>query len=94
MGTPGVWARAHGQALRGWFMEVLGEKLPEGSEKEAKINDAKTFYTLASLSKVWVLLLISIGTPVKPNVGSGLHEPSTAACWLIASLHDSAAELY
>ena len=32
------------------------------------INDAKTFYALASLSKVWVLLLIFGGTLIKLGV--------------------------
>ena len=58
-----------GQARRGWYKEVRAEKLPEGPEKEAKINDAKTFYALASLSKVWVLLLIFAGTLFKLGVG-------------------------
>jgi len=56
------------QALRGWFMEVQAEKLPAGEEKRSKINDAKTFYALASLSKVWVLFLILGGTLIKLGV--------------------------
>ncbi|WP_420348455.1 hypothetical protein [Pelagibius sp.] len=58
-----------GQALRGWYKEVQAEKLPEGPEREAMINDAKTFYALASLSKVWVLLLIFVGTLLRLAVG-------------------------
>lgn len=53
------------QALRGWYREQQAEKMVEGPEKQAKINDAKTFYALASLSKVWVLLLILGGTAIK-----------------------------
>ena len=53
------------QALRGWYREQQAEKMVEGPEKQSKINDAKTFYALASLSKVWVLLLILGGTAIK-----------------------------
>ncbi len=53
------------QALRGWYREQQAEKMAEGPEKQSKINDAKTFYALASLSKVWVLLLILGGTAIK-----------------------------
>ena len=56
------------QALRGWYMEVQAARLPAGEDRRAKINDAKTFYALASLSKAWVLFLILLGTLIKVAV--------------------------
>ena len=57
-----------GQALRGWYKEEQAEKLAPGPDRDTLINDAKTFYALASLSKVWVLLLILGGTLIKLGV--------------------------
>ena len=57
-----------GQALRGWHKEAQAEKLAPGPDRDAMINDAKTFYALASLSKVWVLFLILFGTLIKLGV--------------------------
>lgn len=64
------------QALRVWFMEVAAAKPAEGKERQAKLNDAKTFYALASLSKVWVLLLVLGGTLIKLGLST-----STAPWW-------------
>jgi len=60
------------QALRGVHKEAQAERLPRGDEKTAKINDAKTFYALASLTKVWVLLFIFGGTVIK--LGLSLYQ--------------------
>ena len=62
------------QALRGCFLESQAERMQPGDEKDAKINDAKTYYALASLSKPWVLLLILGGTLGKFVVGL-FHAP-------------------
>ena len=57
------------QALRGWRMEAQADSMQAGPERDAKIADARTFYALASLSKVWVLLLLFVGTLMKAGLG-------------------------
>ena len=66
-----------GQTLRGWRLEAQAEAMVGDSEqnrqiKNEKIADAKTFYAMASLTKVWVLLLIFLGTLI--NVGLGIAQ--------------------
>ena len=56
-----------GQALRGWWCEKKAAAIehadPAGSAQ--LLEDAKTFYASATLSKAWVLFLVFAGTLIK-----------------------------
>lgn len=56
-----------GQALRGWWYEkraaTLKDTDPDKSDQH--LEDAKTFYATATLSKAWILGLVFLGTLIK-----------------------------
>jgi len=56
-----------GQALRGWWCERRAAAIRDADLDKSNqfLEDAKTFYASATLSKVWVLVLVFLGTLIK-----------------------------